>query len=305
MAAIYVSYKSEEHPFVERVVARLERTHRVYIDYRLPAGADWRRQQLAELQAADAFVVFVSTGTAQSAFQNAEIGAARFCTTFVDQKVILPVVIDDIALPKTIADLDVMDATHRDVARTADEILQAMEYRRTPRVRLFVSHSHQDGEIAARLVRVLESGLEIPRGELRCTSLPGYKLSLGAIPQEQLRRELGSAACIVGIVTPNSVASPWVLFELGAAWAQSKAAIPLLGGRLSDDDIPGPFRGAAGAPLDREATYDQLIDELADALGWLRKRHPSLRDDIRALVQYVSGLQFDRKPPGRKRASAK
>src|SRR3954454_3086519 len=97
-------------------------------------------------------------------------------------------------------------------------------------IRLFISHAHRDVDIAQRLVTALDEAMAVPNGAIRCTSLPGYKLDLGAMPPDVLRKELASADCVVAILTPYSLASQWVLFELGATWSQAKQVIPLLGG---------------------------------------------------------------------------
>lgn len=142
---------------------------------------------------------------------------------------------------------------------------------RPRRVRLFVSHAHRDVELAAKLVDLIASGLEVPAGELRCTSVPGYKLDLGTMAPDALRRELGSAACVLALLTPHSVGNEWVLFELGAAWATAKAVMPLLAGGLRDHDIPGPLHGTAGGQLASPETLDGMLVQLERLLGWRRR----------------------------------
>ncbi len=83
MATIYVSYRSTESAFVEAVMSQLENRHDIRIDSKLPAGVDWRSQQLDELRTSDVFLVFVSKDTWQSDFQNSEMGSAHFCSTFL------------------------------------------------------------------------------------------------------------------------------------------------------------------------------------------------------------------------------
>jgi hypothetical protein len=295
MAKVYVSYRSPEQEFVASVVSRLEEQHDVRIDYNLPVGVDWRSHQLDDLRRSDVFVVFVSEGTRHSDFQNAEIGSARFCSEFVDGKLIIPVVIDDSELPRTIADLDLLRLTRRDPVSAALEIEAAMA-RRLARVRLFISHAHRDRDLASRLVDVLTSGLHVPDGELRCTSVPGYQLDLGTLAPEALRRELGSAACVLAILTPNSLGAEWVLFELGAAWANAKLPIPLLAGSLEDKDIPGPFRGAAGGKLNSPVTLDHLVDQVARELGWQQRTDLAAREKRYELADYAAKKSFSRGP---------
>jgi Transposase zinc-binding domain/TIR domain len=246
-------------------------------------------------RASEVFLVFVSRGTRNSDFQNAEIGSARLCSKFLDGKLIVPVVIDDVEVPRPIADLDCLLASHRDPVESANEIDEAIK-RRVPRVRLLISHSHRDEDLASRLVDVITSGLHVPAGELRCTSVPGYQLDLGTMAPEALRRELGSAASVVAILTPNSLSAEWVLFELGSAWANAKVAIPLLVGGLADKDIPGPFRGAAGGRLDPAVTLDHLIDQLEKGLGWPQRTDLPARKKRYDLVEYVKSKTFPRDP---------
>jgi hypothetical protein len=297
MSSVYVSYRNSEQPFVRAVMSQLEDRHDIRIDYKIRPGTDWRTYQHDELRRSDVFLIFVSKDTHGSDYQNVEIGAARFSSDFVDGKLILPVLIDDVQTPRTIKDLDYLDLRHRDATRAAREIADALA--RRPRVRLFISHSHRDEDLAARLVEALTANLEIPSGELRCTSVPGYQLELGTKAPDVLRRELGSAVAVIALLTPNSLAAEWVHFELGAAWANAKLPIPLLVGDLEDKHIPGPFRGAAGAQLALPVTLDRLIDQLHRELHWPRKTDLSGlpgRQKQYELVEYVKKITFVRDP---------
>jgi hypothetical protein len=292
VATIYVSYRGTEQPFVKDVLTRLAPRHTVIVDYMMPAGVDWRSYQLTELRRAEVFLVFLSGDTQGSAFQNSEIGAARFCSTHVDGKLVLPVLIDVVDPPPTIKDLDCLDLSHRDPMASAQEIDDAIA-RRSRRVRLFISHAHEDRDLASMLVDAITSALAVPEGALMCTSVPGYQLDLGAAAPDVLRRALRSAPCVVGILTPNSLGTEWVLFELGAAWANDGMAIPLLAGGLEDKDIPGPLRGAAGGQLNTPVTVDRLLDQLARELRWARRDDVQARQKQYDLVEYARKKTFD------------
>ena len=296
MATVYVSYRSTEETFVQTVMSRLVPHHDIRIDYNIPFGADWQRYQLDELRTSEVFLVFVSHDTYCSDFQSAEIGGARFCSNFLDGKLIIPILLDKGAkLPRPIGHLDYLDLSDRDPNRGAAEIEAAID-RHGQRVRLFISHAHVDADIASRIVDVIQTALEVPMGALRCTSLPGYQLDLGVMAPEVLRRELGSAVCVLAVLTPNSLSNDWVLFELGAAWANVKISIPLLAGGLQDKDIPGPFRGAAGGQLASVPTIDRMIDQLEKVLGWPQKIDPSARNKRYDLVTYIQTKTFVRDP---------
>ena len=100
MATVYVSYRNREQPFVKAVMSLLEDSHDIRIDYKVPPGMDWRSYQHDELRRSDVFLVFVSNDTRDSDFQNAEIGAARFCSAFLDSKLIVPALIGDVEPPR-------------------------------------------------------------------------------------------------------------------------------------------------------------------------------------------------------------
>ena len=162
------------------------------------------------------------------------------------------------------------------------------------RVRLFMSHAHADADLASRLVDVINAGLEVPAGALRCTSLPGYQLDLGAMAPAVLRRELGSAVCVLGVLTPNSLSNEWVLFELGAAWAHAAVSIPLLAGGLQDKDIPGPFRGCGRRPVGFARTLDRMIDQLEKMLGWRQRNDASAPEQALRAGQVHGSKAFAR-----------
>jgi hypothetical protein len=296
MATVYVSYRSTERVFVETVMSRLEKLHDIRIDYKIPVGADWNRYQLDELRTSEVFIVFVSHDTHCSDLQSSEIGGALFCSNLVDGKLIVPGLLDtEAVLPRPLRHLDYLDLRHRNVGQAANEIHEVI-VRHAQRVRLFISHAHADAELASRLVEVINTGLKVPAGALRCTSVPGYQLDLGAVAPDVLRRELGSALCIVAVLTPNSLSNAWVLFELGAAWASAKLSIPLLAGGLEDKDIPGPFRGLAGGQLTSPTTLDRMIDQLEKALGWEQKNDVSARNKRYELVKHIEKSTFSRDP---------
>ena len=104
-------------------------------------------------------------------------------------------------------------------------------------IRLFVSHAHEDHEIATGIVDLIETAL-VRDGRILCTSHPnrneyGYPDSDRIDVSEHLREYLSEASCAVALLTPYSLASRWCLFELGGAWARATKTYPLLAGRIT------------------------------------------------------------------------
>jgi hypothetical protein len=149
----------------------------------------------------------------------------------------------------------------------------------------FVSHTHADEWIAKALVDMIEGRYLIPGGELRCTSLAGYKLELGNAPEIVLKEELGAAQFVIGIVTASSLQSPWVISELGATWGLRKALGLMLFPGVGDTHIPTLFRNLVSVDLRSHgrgphefapAQYTKqrlrfLLDELGSYTSWTPK----------------------------------
>src|ERR1041385_2032191 len=83
---------------------------------------------------------------------------------------------------------------------------------------LFISHSCKDDELVARLIDVLCAATKLRTHDIVCSSVEGCRLPSGAnIPESvhDLARKTGS---FLAILTPRSIESDWVLYELGARW---------------------------------------------------------------------------------------
>lgn len=159
-------------------------------------------------------------------------------------------------------------------------------------VKLFISHSHKDQEIASRLVRIIDESLEVPANAIRCSSAPGYQLALGDLTGTQLRNELDSADAIVAILSPRSIEADWVLFELGAAWGLVRRTIPLLVGGLEHDDLPGPLRGTLGGQMADANVLEQLVEQIGERQHWPRRNTPRGQESMRELVTYLNNAAY-------------
>jgi len=140
-------------------------------------------------------------------------------------------------------------------------------------IRLFVSHAHKDKDIAIALVDAVEAAM-VPKARILCTSHPNreYREPENEDVSEHLRVHLTDSPCVLGVLTPNSVKSPWCLFELGGAWALASRTFPLLAGGLSKESLPAALKGYDAAQL----TKPEEITKVA-SLNLLQSRGGSLR----------------------------
>jgi len=136
-----------------------------------------------------------------------------------------------------------------------------------PTIRLFISHSSRDSQLAERLIHLIESALKLSSTAIRCTSIDGYRLPAGAKTDEQLRREVHEAEAFVGIISSESVQSMYVLFELGARWGAGRHLIPLLAPGASTSTLAGPLAGLNALRSDNSAQLQQLVTDIASVLS--------------------------------------
>ena len=298
MANTYLSYKLEDKELGRQMAEELERLgHRVVYDaVALSAGTDWRLVLQRELNAADAVVVLLTERALTSPFVMGEVGAARAIHHAFGHLVLLPVLVGHQPIPPVISDLFVVnmpDATNG-VAIAATEVAKALDEhfapgrRKYPRV--FISHRHSDAAVAEALVKALDASFDIATSDLRCTSVQPYTLRVGDRTPDRLRAELGRAEVVLGLLTPDTSTSSYVLFELGASWGRSGRTFPLLARGATSAQIPAPIAELHTLSLQNPAECHQLLDDLAEVTTLRRKERQGalVSQRIDALVMAAS-----------------
>jgi hypothetical protein len=134
-------------------------------------------------------------------------------------------------------------------------------------IRLFISHSSADVQLASLLIELLRAALNLPSLAIRCTSVDGYRLKGGADTNEQLRLEVHESETFIGIVSTRSLRSLYVLFELGARWGAKRSLVPLLAAGTPPEVLGGPLTGLNALRADNRSQLHQLVSELGVDLG--------------------------------------
>lgn len=290
MASVFLSYKKGEDALAATLQEKLTvRGHDVRLDKNaVAAGQNWRQRLFDELSTADAQVALLTEAALQSQFIIAEIGTAR---AFQNLKgtLVIPVLVDSSGIPEFIKDLDAImlhdgaDAELEKAAVRIDEAIQAHIKQLRGQYRpVFISHRHKDVQLVRALTDLLQKALGLKPHDIRCTSVHPFKLRVGQRTPDRLREEISRAKAVLGVVTPDTKDSSYVLFELGAAWGQDVLTFPLLAKGATLADIPAPISDRHPLTLTDVEECRQLLDDLADVLGM--DRSEANRDAFSELI---------------------
>jgi hypothetical protein len=133
----------------------------------------------------------------------------------------------------------------------------------TSDLQIFISHSSKDRVLAEALTDLLKSALGLV--SIRCSSVDGHRLPVGVNTEAKLREEVNEARVVVGLVTPSSLASSFVMFELGARWGANLFLAPLLAG-VRANELSGPLGLLNALSADNDAQLHQLLGDIAEQL---------------------------------------
>jgi len=142
--------------------------------------------------------------------------------------------------------------------------------------RFFLSHKETDSEIAKAAVELLLESLDISPDDIFCSSVPGHTLKFGTTIESQIREGLQEGDVFLALLTKDSIRSTWVLFELGAAWALNRLAIPIMGLGLAYSDLPGSLNQYPCISLSEPETkvrtrLDEAIEQISIHLKLKRR----------------------------------
>lgn len=153
-----------------------------------------------------------------------------------------------------------------------------------PTLSLFVSYASSDADLANAVVALVEKATKLGARSIRCTGVDGNRLTPGASTDDVLRREISEAETFVALVTPTSLASAYVLFELGARWASTKHLVPLMARGVTAASLKGPMAGLNAVTLREREQVLQFIEDLAKSLGAPLEPLPAFSKAVDAVV---------------------
>jgi hypothetical protein len=134
-------------------------------------------------------------------------------------------------------------------------------------MKVFISHSSADRVAAEAFVQLLCAALRLSSKDVRCNSVDGYKLSAGVDSNEQLRTEVFGSDLFIALLSPASMKSVYVMFELGARWGSKRHFVPVMIGGTTPDDLKAPLSGIHALDGTSEPDLHQLLEDIATRLS--------------------------------------
>lgn len=93
---------------------------------------------------------------------------------------------------------------------------------------IFISHAVADKALADKFVAFLKEAIGVPAKSIFCSSVEGQGIPLGDDFNEYMKTQIQSPKLVILLMTPRYMESWFCLMELGATWAKSLKALPIV-----------------------------------------------------------------------------
>jgi len=93
---------------------------------------------------------------------------------------------------------------------------------------IFISHAVADKALADKFVAFLKEAVGVPAKSIFCSSIDGQNIPLGDDFNVYMRKQIQSPKLVILLMTPRYMESWFCLMELGATWAKSLKALPIV-----------------------------------------------------------------------------
>jgi hypothetical protein len=130
---------------------------------------------------------------------------------------------------------------------------------------LFVSHIHEEKELADDLKKFLESSF-LGMVEVFLAS-DSESISLGSRWLDNISDALNKCRLLLVLCSKSALSRPWINFEAGAGWIRRIKVIPLCHTDLEPQLLPIPLRLLQGATLSDKEGVANLLRTIAEELS--------------------------------------
>lgn len=138
----------------------------------------------------------------------------------------------------------------------------------TTTIDLFISHSEKDAQLASALINLFVFAVPEINGKIFCSSKPGYGPKIGKPNNQDIKDNLINSKIVLGLITPNSLKSNYVLAELGAAWGLGRSLLLVVSNQANFGNVSAPLSEYTIGSLYYDENILDLIDRVANILKY-------------------------------------
>ena len=153
-------------------------------------------------------------------------------------------------------------------------------------LKIFISHSSEDSDLAKAVINLIRSALGISAEKIRCTSVNGYKLRVGANTEEHLRKEIFETDILIALITQDSYKSTFAMFEMGARWGAKRPILPLLGPEIEPSSLTPPLSNIHALKSNDRQELHQFLSDLENYLEYEKNDPQVYTNEIDKIINY-------------------
>lgn len=123
-------------------------------------------------------------------------------------------------------------------------------------IRIFLSYAHDDRNKAEEVIKHLAT-------QPNFHVFTANQMSAGENWKDRIKKELAKSDFFLVLLSPTSIRSKWVQFELGAAWGLDKFIIPIVTSRDLVSKLPVKLAGTAVVEMEhlkRPGGLNQIME---------------------------------------------
>ncbi|NIY81070.1 TIR domain-containing protein [Celeribacter sp. HF31] len=139
---------------------------------------------------------------------------------------------------------------------------------------IFISHAVADKILAKALVSFLKEAIGVPEKSIFCSSVEGHGIPLGADFNDYMKGKIQKPKLVILLITETYLERHFCLMELGAAWARSLNACPIVVG-----DVP----------------FETVTNTIGLKQAWKISNHSGLNDFKKLIVD--TGIELEQRGP--------
>jgi len=156
------------------------------------------------------------------------------------------------------------------------------------KIKIFISHCSDDKTLVESLIDLLRNAFNLDSEDIRCTSVDGYKLPIGADLNETIRKEVSCTKIFIAVITESALASPYTMFECGARWGTAKPFYPIVCSIYGAKLLQGPLQVINAAIASNEGDIHNFLESISNNSGFKLQKVTSYNRNIKNLIDVIN-----------------